>query len=66
MPQERNNRLCREQRTVQQATTRAQPSLGNDALQLFGDDDVSASTQWDCGEMDTISGFCNVKMWIKE
>ncbi len=47
--QERSNHLCRERRTVQQATTRAQPSLGNDALQLFGDDDVSASTQWDCG-----------------
>jgi len=57
MPQVRNNRLCREQRTVQQATARAQPFLGNDALQLFGDDDVSASTRWDCGEMDTISGF---------
>jgi hypothetical protein len=32
MPQERNNHVRREQRTVQQATPRAQPSLGNDAL----------------------------------
>jgi len=32
MPQERNNCLCQEQRTVQQAIARAQPSLGNDTL----------------------------------
>ncbi len=31
-PQERSNRLCREWRTVQQATACAQPSLGNDTL----------------------------------
>jgi len=35
-------------------------------LQLFGDKDASAPGQWDCGEMDTICGFCNAKMWIKE
>jgi hypothetical protein len=35
-------------------------------LQLFVDEDVSVLAQWDCGEMDTICGFCNVKMWIKE
>jgi hypothetical protein len=63
--QERSNRLCREQRTVQQAAARAQPSLGNDALQLFGDEDASAPGRWDCGEMDTICAFCNAKMWIK-
>ncbi len=65
-PQECNNRLRREQRTLQQAATHAQPSLGNDALQLFGDEDASTSARWDCGEMDTICGFCNAKMWIKE
>ncbi len=65
-PQERSNRLCQEQRTVQQVTTCAQPSLNNDALQLFGDENVSAPGRWDCGEMDTICGFCNMKMWIKE
>jgi hypothetical protein len=27
---------------------------------------VLASAQWDCEEMDTICGFCNTKMWIKE
>jgi hypothetical protein len=53
-------------RTVQQAVARAQPSLGNDALQLFGDEDALAPTQWDYGEMDTNCGFCNAKMWIKE
>ncbi len=42
------------------------PSLCNDALQLFGDEDASAPGQWDCGEMDTICGFYNAKMWIKE
>ncbi len=42
------------------------PSFRNDALQLFRDEDVSASGRWDCGEMDTICGFCNAKMWIKE
>jgi hypothetical protein len=41
-PQEQNNRLCRERRTVQQATARAQHFLGNDALQLFGNEDVLA------------------------
>jgi hypothetical protein len=36
-------------------------------LQLFGDKDALApEAQWDCGEMDTICGFCNAKMWIKE
>ncbi len=65
-PQERSSRLCRERRTVQQATACAQPSLGNDALQLFRDEDASGSAQWDCGEMDTIYGFCNAKMWIKK
>jgi len=33
---------------------------------LFGDEDASALGQWDCGEMDTICGFCSVKMWIKK
>ncbi len=66
MPQERSNCLCQEQRTVQQATTCAQPSLGNDALQLFIDEDASAPARWDYGKMDTICGFCNAKMWIKE
>jgi hypothetical protein len=56
------NRLQRERRAKQ----RQQPSLRNDALQLFGDKDASASGQWDCGEMDTICGFCSAKMWIKE
>jgi hypothetical protein len=27
---------------------------------------ASALGRWDCGEMDTICGFCNTKMWIKE
>jgi hypothetical protein len=35
-------------------------------LQLFGDEDALALTRWDCGEMDTICGFYNAKMWIKE
>jgi hypothetical protein len=43
-----------------------QPSLGNDALQLFADKYASTPTQWDCGEMDIICGFYNAKMWIKE
>jgi hypothetical protein len=30
--QEQSNHLCRERRTVQQTTTRAQPSFGNNAL----------------------------------
>jgi hypothetical protein len=64
--QERSNHLHRERRTVQQAEARAQPSFGNDALQLFGDEDASTPRRWDCGEMDTICGFCNAKMWIKE
>ncbi len=49
MPQERSNRLCWERRTVQQVASHAQPSLGNDALQLFGDEDALAPAQWDCG-----------------
>jgi hypothetical protein len=59
---ERRNRLRKESHAKQ----REHPSLRNDALQLFGDEDVSASGRWDCGEMDTICGFCNAKMWIKE
>jgi hypothetical protein len=35
-------------------------------LQLFFDEDTLASARWDCGEMEIIYGFCNVKMWIKE
>jgi len=66
MPQDRNNRLCQERKTVQQATSRAQPSLGNDALQLFEDKNASALARWDCGEMDTICGFYNAKNWIKK
>jgi hypothetical protein len=66
MLQERSNHLCRKWRTVQQAAARAQPSFGNDALQLLRNEDASAPGRWDCGEMDTICGFCNVKMWIKE
>jgi hypothetical protein len=65
-PQERSSRMCQEWRTVQQATSCAQPSFGNDALQLFGDKDASTPTRWDCGEMDIIYGFSNTKMWIKE
>ncbi len=64
--QEQSNRLCRKRRTVQQATAPAQPSLGSDALQLFRDEDMLAPGQWDCGEMDTIYGFYNAKMWFKE
>jgi hypothetical protein len=41
-PQERSNHLHREQQTVKQITTCAQPSLGNDALQLFTYEDASA------------------------
>jgi hypothetical protein len=48
------------------AKQREHPSLRNDALQLFRDEDVSALGRWDYGEMDTICGFCNAKMWIKE
>jgi len=59
---ERRNRLQRKWRAKQ----REQPSLRNDALQLFGDKDVSAPRRWDCGEMDTICGFCSAKMWIKK
>jgi hypothetical protein len=65
-PQERSNYLRREQQTIQQATPRAQPSLGNDASQLFVDEDTSAPARWDYGEMNTICGFYNAKMWIKE
>ncbi len=35
MLQERSNDLCRKRRTVQQVAAPAQPSFGNDALQLF-------------------------------
>ncbi len=59
---ERRNCLQRERHAKQ----REQPSLRNDALQLFGDEDALASRRWDCGEMDTICGFCSTKMWIKE
>jgi hypothetical protein len=59
---ERRNRLQRERRAKQ----REQPSLRNDALQLFGNGDASAPGRWDCGEMDIICGFCSAKMWIKE
>jgi hypothetical protein len=59
---DRCNRLQRERRAKQ----REHPSFRNDALQLFGDKDASAPGRWDCGEMDTICGFCNAKMWIKE
>ncbi len=60
--QERRNCLRREQRAKQ----REQPSFRNDALQLFADADALAPGRWDCGEMDTICGFCSAKMWIKE
>jgi hypothetical protein len=59
---EHHNRLRRERRAKQ----REHPFLRNDTLQLFGDEDASAPRRWDCGEMDTICGFCNAKMWIKE
>jgi hypothetical protein len=59
---EHHNRLQRERRAKQHE----QPSFRNDALQLFGDEYASAPRRWDCGEMDTICGFCNVKIWIKE
>jgi len=62
---ERSNRVCQEQQTVQQATACAQPSLGNDALQLFRDEDASALGRWDCGKMDTICGFYNAKCGSK-
>jgi len=42
---ERRNRLKRERHAKQ----REQPSLRNDALQLFGDEDALASGRWDCG-----------------
>jgi len=66
MSQKWNNRLHWKQQIVQQATTRAQPYLGNDALQLFGNKDASTSARWDYREMNTICGFYNAKMWIKE
>jgi hypothetical protein len=53
------NRLQRERRAMQ-CTESAGP------LQLFGDEDTLASARWDCGKTDTICGFCNAKMWIKE
>jgi hypothetical protein len=43
-PQKRSNHLRRERRIVQQAVARAQPSLGNDALQLIGDRRISLGT----------------------
>ncbi len=55
---ERRNRLRRERHVKQ----REQPSLRNDTLQLFGDENASAPGRWDCGEMDIICGFCNAKM----
>jgi len=58
----RQNRLRREHCAKQCE----QPSLRNDTLQLFGNKDASAPGRWDCGEMDTICGFCSAKMWIKE
>ncbi len=65
-PQEQSNHLRQERQTVQQAAARAQPSLGNEALQLFVDENASTPARWDCGEMDIICGIYNVKMWIKE
>ncbi len=59
---EHRNRLQKKRHAKQ----REQPSLRNDALQLFGNEDALAPGRWDCGEMDTICGFCSVKMWIKE
>ncbi len=59
---ERCNRLHRKRRAPQ----REQPSLRNDAIQLFRDEDVLAPRRWDCGEMDTICGFYSAKMWIKK
>jgi hypothetical protein len=59
---ERHNCVQRKRRVKQ----REHPSLHNDALQLFGDEDASTPGRWDCGEMDTICGFCSAKMWIKE
>jgi hypothetical protein len=59
---ERRNRVQRKRRAQQHE----QPFLRNDALQLFENKDASAPRQWDCGEMDTICGFCSAKMWIKE
>jgi hypothetical protein len=56
------NRLQRKRRVKQHE----QPSLCNDALQLFGNEDASAPGRWDCGEMDTICGFCSAKIWIKQ
>jgi hypothetical protein len=58
----RHNRLKRERHAKQCE----QPSLRCDALQLFGDKDALAPWRWDCGEMDTICGFCSAKMRIKE
>jgi hypothetical protein len=33
---------------------------------LFGDKNASTLARGDCGKMDTIYGFYNTKMWIKE
>jgi len=55
---ERRNRIKKERHAKQHE----QPSLRNDALQLFGDEDASAPRRWDCGKMDTICGFCSTKM----
>ncbi len=59
---ERRNFLQRERHAKQ----REQPSLCNDTLQLFGDEDASTPGRWDCGEIDTICGFYSAKMWIKK
>ncbi len=59
---ERRNHL-QKKRHAQQCEQR---SFGKDTLQLFGNEDALAPRRWDCGEMDTICGFCSVKMWIKE
>jgi hypothetical protein len=58
---ERRNHLQRERHGKQ----REQPSLHNDTLQLFRNEDALTPGRWDCGEMDTICGFYNAKMWIK-
>jgi len=58
---EHRNRLQKKRRAQQ----REQPSLRNDALQLFGDEDASTPGRWDCGEMDTICGFSTQKCGSK-
>jgi hypothetical protein len=44
---ERRNFLQRERHAKQ----REQPSLCNDTLQLFGDEDASTPRRWDCGHV---------------